>query len=372
MIHTYIRFCAVLLIAYSSFFPLPAEIVLDKEAWRILEQGEIAFSAGEPGEALLLCERARSIHIADFKSYRETLQKALTPSEVRKAGDDINAVYGVLEKRNDSGALAILDAILLNHPVEYFDKSMQGLLDWLKAKLVYPESDFLSGKIYEAEGEYSLALEYYEKAWKNKIFLDIPDERFTLAYKMADLAFDMGNYGKREEYLLLVISEDPVFGTPDLASPTLKAMIKTLESEKTTEKFFNLYRHSNYPSQKAYQDLASHYFYHSGKRLDRAMPVAVLSACIAFTLLCEALTQADFEFVYHDFGDVVIRAGKNVTLAQWARETHIWDSFVLLSSILIERGYSAQARSLLTVLSRDCPEKPVALQAGNLLLTLKE
>ena len=342
-----------------------AEITTGNDAWRLLERAYIAYEQEELGDSLLFCEQAKARHTAIIGSYISILQNSLSPSEVKKAGDDIMTVYAVLKKRNDGSALDVLDSVLLNHKPEYFGKSIQTLLFWLQKRLVYPEADFLSGKIYEAEGENLLALSYYEKTWLNKDFLDIPDDRFTLAYRMADLSYNMNNRGAQEKYLLLALVDDTLFGKPGEESATLKAMIHTLHIDSTTEKFFSLYRHTNYKGLKAYQDLSLFYF--DSNNIDRALAVAALASCISVTRLAEVLKQYDFEFVYSNFTDLVIRTGKNVLISEWAREAKIWDSFFLLASILEKSGERQQARSLWTVLGAYCPDRTVSRKSMNML-----
>ncbi len=334
------------------------------EAWRILERAQMAFERGESGEALLYCEEAREVHTSGINAYIEILKKSLAPAEVRKAGDDIRDVYAVLEKRNDSPALAVFDAVQLNHPANFFGKSVTAMLVWLEKRLVYPEADLLVGKIYEGEGENKLALSFYEKAWKNRDMLDIAEEQYTLIYRMADLSANMQKVGAQEAYLLIILTEDPIFGKPGEESPTLRAMLRTLESEPTTDKFFSLYRHSNFTAYKAYLDLSHFYYYDSRKRLDRALPVAALSATIAVTRLTGALVRTGFEYVYSGLPDLFNRIGKNGELAAWARDNRYWDSFLVLASVLYDHGERIQALYLWNLVADNCPDRVASRRAS--------
>ena len=345
-------------------FALSAATVGGNEAWRILERAQIAFERGEAGEALLFCEQAREVHTAGIRSYIEILKKSLAPAEVKKAGDDIRDVQAVLEKRNDSPALAVFEAVQLNHPPDFFGKSVAAMLAWLEKRLVYPEADFLVGKVYEAEGEHRLALSFYEKAWSNRDMLDIGDEQYTLIYRMADLSANMQNFGAQEAYLLLILTEDPVFGKPGEESPTLRAMIRTLEIERTTDKFFSLYRHSNFTAYKAYLDLSHFYYYDSRKRLDRALPAAALASSIAVTRLTGAIVRKDFEYVYGGLGDLFTRVGKDAELAAWARDNRFWDSFLVLASVLYDHGARTQALYLWTLVADYCPDRVASRRAS--------
>ena len=335
--------------------------------WRILDQASLALEKGDPGDALVLCEQARAIHASLVGYWRSELEKSFLPAEVKKAGDSLEEVYRVLEKRNDAVAVGILDAIFLTRPrKQAFADSVSKLLSWLDRKLAYPEADMLTGQVYEAEGENKLAFRYYEQAWNDRELLDIPDQRITLAYRMADLAALSGNPGSREKYLFLVISEDPVFGSPGEESPILKAMIRTLQTEPTPEKFCLLYRHENYTALKAYQDLFTFYYTDSGRRIDRAMAPATLAACISITRLIAVAKESDLDFAYTGLPDLFDWYGRHPELSGWASGNHLWDSFLMLAAVLRDSTGRQQAEWFWSALAGHCPDRNVvrAARAG--------
>jgi hypothetical protein len=124
-----------------------------------------------------------------------------------------------------------------------------------------------------------------------------------------------------------------------------------------------LYRHKNYTGLKAYIDLAS-FYYGNGARLDRAFPVAVLSACVSVSRLEEAVAESDFNWSYSGLPDLMVRVGKNPEIAKWAKENHVWTSFFLLASIMHDRDLHAQAASLWEMLAASCPDAKIARRAG--------
>ena len=358
---------AIILLAFAAA-SLSAETLPGGEAWRILEQAGISFEKGEFGDALALCEKARARHSAEILSRIEGLKTALLPAQVKKAGDDIGTIRAVLEKRNDSVALGILDEIMLNHTPSDFGKSMNTLLGWLEKRMVYPEADHLAGRIYELEGEPAVARTYYLKAWENRSCLDIPDERFTILYRLADLSQRSGDAGSREKYLLLIVQEDSAYGKPGEESPVLTSMIRTLETEKTCDRFFSLYRHANPVALKAYQDLASFYYDDSGRLLHRALPAAVLAAAISATMLDEAVAADDFSYEYAGMSDLFVRVGKKPQIGAWAKNQNVWDSFNLLARILRDHGETDAARSILNLMASSCPD-PAALMGAHVEMT---
>jgi len=341
--------------------------LVDSETWTLLEKGKLAFERGEFGDALNLCESARLRHEKTIRGYLETLRVAMLSREVRKAGDDIGKVRAILVTRDENDVVAALDAVLLNHPAAEFGNSLDRLLDWLADCVAYPEADYMSGMIYETESEYSLALSYYRKAWLNRHLLDVADQRFPIAYHLADLSRRAGDFSAHEQYLMLIVQDDKLFGRPGEESPTLRSMVRSLRAETSPQKFFMLYRHSNKRALRAYHDLAVFYYFDSGKRVEPALDCAVMASCIALTALTEALPRYDFAYVYTDFSDALRRAAASPELLEWCEENQVWDSFLILGTILVENGNRETGSAILADLIANCPEAAVVREAKAIL-----
>lgn len=344
----------------------PCFSVETEESWRVLSQAWIAFENNSPGEALNLCEKARQIHREKNEFMRKELAASLLPMQVKKAGDDISEIRKIWIDRNDVTALAVLDSIFLTHPSSFFSHSMASVLLWLKTQSVYPESDYLTGRIYELEGEVDLALNYYQKALDNYEVMDIPEERFTVLYRMADLALFSGKTGLMENYLLRIVSEDSVYSQTEPLTPMLSAMLRSLHTEKTVDKFFLLYRHDYFKGLRAYQKLAE-FYYNTEGLANKALTAAVLSSIICVTQLANSYSAYDFSWSYSSLTDLFIQIGKKNELKEWARSADVWDSFLLFGTILVKSDMKEQGRQLWTIVAQSCPEKDFALIATTLL-----
>ena len=344
---------------FSIYGLIFAENLVRTETWLILEQGNVAFDKGELGDALANAQKAQNMHKEEIVSSVSILEKALSPAEIKKEGDDIQSVRTMLEKREDTAAVEIVDSILQKYPSSFFGDSVQKMLEWLRKNEAYPECDILTARVYEAEGEYDLAAEYYDTAWKNRDLFDIPDDSITLAYRIADLAERIGKYGIAEDYLKKILETDPVFGKDALGSPTLQAMLRTLKTEKTIDKFFSLYRHDNFTGFKAMYTLAAFYYSKSG-RAERAIDVAALAACTAMTWLIEGLQKYDPAYVYSDLPDLLTRTGNYQELVDWAERNNLYQTLFLLAEILSDRGYRDQSVHLWTVMAMNSPDPDIA------------
>ena len=330
--------------------------------WHLLEQGKIAFEQKNFGQALILISRARNLHNTQAAKQYEYLFSALKSYEVRAAGDKIANVYNTLKKREDHEACAILDTIFLTHPPVFFEKSITKLMDWLKKRQVYPECDYLIGKIYEIEGEYQQAFKLYQSAWEAREFLYIPDMRFEIIYALAHITALMNNVNEQEQYLLLILTEDPLYGTTNAESATFKSMLHIIKNEETVEKFFSLYRHHNDIALRAYTELTA--IYTEAGEFDRAFRTALLAADIAVTYLSGAIKNIDFTYTYTNFSDLLTQVGANNDILQLAQSQNIWRIFLQFADLLQQQGFVLQASDLYEKLAKNCPAPNYAQEAA--------
>ncbi len=344
-----------------------AEPVHLEPAWDIMNRARISFDQGDPGNALALCENARSMHKELIAGYVQQLDTAITSAVMTKSGGEILSVRKILLERNETAAVSIIDLVLGIHDEKYFKNSISGLVQWLDKRSAYPEADLLSGDVYASEGEYVLAREFYLKAWQLRDFLKIPEERFDICYRLADIARIAGNFGEQEEYLLMVLTEDPVYGKPGAESASLIAMKRTLETTDDGEKFFSLYRHRNRFALKAYQDLTEFYFFRSGKRTAHAFSTATLAAVLSITILDDFLAMKLVDYEFSSFSDVMSKSERYPDILEEAERLRLWDSFIDLALIMADSGISAPAVSILQDLSVSCPDPSISLKAQGLL-----
>lgn len=354
-------------LSFFSFFFVFLSVVflyaapLSQESFTLLDEANIALENGEIGSALLLCEKARQVHQDLVSLYFETLTESIAPKQVKKVGDDLQAVYVILKERNDDLATNIIDTIYLNYNASYFNNSLTSLISWLKSRQVFPEADIFAGKVYQSEGEYALALSYFEKAWTNKFAFDVQGQQIDLAYSMSTVAQALGDKERQEKYLLLIVQNDPLFAGAGNESSTLQAMIRTLKNESNLSKFFMLYRHSNISALKAYTELSSLYW--DFDKPDKALYTAVLASIISITALSDAVQSRDFTFSYISVADLFTRVGKNKEIALWAESNGIWDSFDIFLTSLEKAKLKNQTNSMIEILAKYCPYKLLAQKA---------
>ncbi len=358
---------SIFLIFTLFSFGIFAEIEGDEDKandrpWHLLEMGKLKMEEGEFGDALNYVNYARQVHELEMKKKYDCLFNAIKPKRVKKEGDSIFAVYSILKERENYDACKVMDEIFLTHPPVFFDKSMEKLMSWLKKRILFPETDFLTGKIFFAEGEYKQAMLYYKKAWDNRALLEIPDERFTIIYAMADTAKLLRQYDEEEKYLLLVLTEDPIYGTTNLESPTLQAMINTIDKEKSVEKFFLLYRHKKQIALKAYLDLTK--IYMNAGKYQRALTTSALSAIIIISNLDKEISKTDYEYSYKNLSQLLNQLHRKSIICNWAEENGFWKGLIDFADCLKICGKKKQALDLYSKLSQSLPSIKYAQEAA--------
>ena len=364
--------------------PIGSATLISAKVWSLFRQAEARLDAGDTSSAFLFVEEARRTHAEEISSMAAELKRAVSDRDISRTADRIPVIYSLLVTREDFAATAVIDRILSKRDAAFFSNSFSALLSWLENATVLPEADVFTGVVYEADGEHSLALSFYERAWESRGYFDVPGDKITLAYRMADLAAFMGNQGARENYLLLALADDNLFGTPGNESQPLLAMMRTAQEDASAPrgaasgvsgaadsaspafvKFFTLYRNNNPQGLKAYRELADLYL--DSGRIERALPAAVLSAVTAFTLLENAVREYEFEYSFSSFADTINKAARHGAITAWASESKIWDSFLQLGIALMRAGSRDFAMNIWLNMSLSCPDRAAAEKASGMM-----
>jgi len=345
--HCFIKLQAVLPVL--SFLLLTAVSAQD---WRILQNAQMLFDKGDYGDAIYQVKQAVLTREKYTDTAMATLNTALNPAEVRKAGDRIDDVIPVLQKRQTTDALKIVTGLIEKKGSAFFNGSIKKLSDYVKNSRAYPEADFLYGRIYQVEGEYTLAMQYYDSAYKNAFYLDIPDQRYDILYQMADLSLHEENTDNYEKYLLEILKTDTSFSDSTL----IDAMERTiaLNTEKSLEKFFSLYRAESPKSMKACFMLAD--LYTKKGRNDKALRMSALGVLIGFTRMYSVAASHDIEFSYTTIKNFLADLKKYPELIEWSREQNYWNGMNSFAEICNTCGYTVFSDALYHTLAEASPE----------------
>lgn len=335
-----------------NFFAAGADISGEQSVKEYRKAVE-AFDEQDYGKALKYSENAILYRSQQIEKQIDVLKKSLSSKKVQMAGDSISSILKILESRKERETISIINSYLKKKGNDYFNNSLQNLLDYMNASKVYPEAHKIIGDIYKLEGEYTFAEQYYNLALENSAVLDIPDEKYEILYMLADISRLKNDKEKMEIRLLNILTEDKNFKDRALKS----AMRFVLESEKddSMAKFFNLYRADSYNSIDAYNQLAK-YYYDEGA-LDKAIDFASLSVITSLTKTIEILQFRNSEYSYKDLETFFQEVSFYNDIIEWGNKYGVWQSFNIFALYAEKAGYKKFSRNLLKVLVQYMPDE---------------
>lgn len=349
-------------VAYSQVVPkrpVPSEF-----SWRILQEAQVAFENNNYSEAMNLANKAKENRKAESDWEFYILDTSLSPLAVRKAGTDFDDVLKVLKERDENEAIALINKYLDLYGRERFKNSVTEMVNWLKEKSVYPEADFLIGRIYQIEGEYDTAYAFYEKARLGKNFLDIPDELLNILYSISELAKITGKPEEYEQSLILILANDPDFNNSVLQ----RAVIKIVDANKVdnVDRFFELFRAESPATLRALYDISDIYLNRSER--NNALYSFALCSIEAFTHMFNSVCERDSDYTYVGFADFIEKCSRYDEILDWAEDNHVWKSFLVFAELCAERGCVDFANKIFIDIYKYAPSKYWQAEALNKII----
>ncbi len=318
------------------------------------------------GKALKYSEDAILYRRQHIENQISKVKNSLSAKRVQAAGDHFTPVLAVLDNRKEYETASIINYYIKKKGSDYFDDSVNNLLEYLENSKAFPEAHKIIGDIYKLEGEYKFAEEYYLMALEKADVLDIPDEKYEILYMLAEISRLEEDYPKMEIRLMNILAEDKNYHDAALK----RSMKGTISSNKndSMQKFFNLYRADSYNCINAYNQLAE--YYHDAHRIDKAMEFASLAAITSFTRISDIVYSRNAVYEYENLENFLQEASMYDDIIDWGNRNSAWKSFNILSSYATESGYKNFSSALLRVLARYTPEvywqRDAVLQLENL------
>ena len=333
-----------------------------EKSWRILEQAQVCFDSKNYSDAFQYANQALSCRKEEAKIEYDVLDKGISPAQVRKAGKEFASVLQVLKEREQKEAVSLIEKYLKLYGEAFFNDDVHNMLEWLKNRGVYPEADYLIGKIYQLEGEYSVARTYFERAYSEKKYLDIADTQYEILYSMAFLAKNYENDDSLEKILLLILDSDEIFKN-DLLKKSVLRTIKVNKTE-TVDRLFSLYRGKSKYSLNALAELAD--LYEKQENDEKSAGISAIAAIEAFTHIHDALCERNSQFKYTTLKNFFAECSDYDEILDWAGEHNIWNLFYKLAERTEKLGLTEFASSLYSAVTA-VPDEYYRILAGKKL-----
>ena len=339
------------LLTFSLLFSqvVPKKPESSEFSWRILQDAQFAFDKGEISRAMNLANKAKANRVAESDYEVYILDVALSPLAVRRAGEDFDAVLEVLKERDQTEAISIINRYLELYGKSFFHYSVNKMEDWVEEKRVYPEADFLIGKIYRLEGEYKTAIDFYEKARLESSFLDIPDQIYDILYEMADLLKHQGETEKYKQALLLILDNDSNYKDMVLR----RAMLKIIDADKPSnvDRFFNLFRAHSPKTLEALYNISL--MFDAEGESENSLFASSLGSVESFSHVLDSISGRDPHYEFTTLAEFIRKIAEYEDIDIWCSENHFWDNLIAFCKKVSARGNVIYANAMLEVIANN-------------------
>ena len=212
----------------------------------------------------------------------------------------------------------------------------------------YPEGEFWIGRVFEAEGEYALAIEQYKKAYTDRQYLLISDDQFDIMYHLAAIHYHLKEYGSYEDDLEKILSTQS--RTPVLDRNLMPAMIATFKN-RGIDRYFILYRAREEEKVGAFGDIGI-FYYKTGRYTDATMNL-LMAITIPVSVIVDYMRNDEPEYEYYEMGLFLEDTGKSETMTEYLVSSGFFRYLYYLGSSLYAEGEKSRAEEIWRIVSRN-------------------
>ncbi|MCX7788793.1 MAG: hypothetical protein N2442_13980 [Spirochaetes bacterium] len=205
-----------------------------------------------------------------------------------------------------------------------------------------PEAVFLTGQVYEAEGENRLAKKYYERSLELSKQFYVLEDKYQVFYRLAQLYLAEKRYKEYESILMEMLRDHP-----ESRSDRFEKFRTSLVKSVTTDGLnvtLQLYRLKNDFATRANRELGI--FYCRTRRSDKAILHLTLAQVAILSTLIEEMKFIDPGYQYKDLKELLTLAMARPYLKGFLNESGAWEGFYYLASSLYLHGVIDQAKLL--------------------------
>jgi len=328
--------------------------------WFTLEQGKQYFRSGSYGNALIAFEDARRSRLDQFTRMEQDLILLLSNPNVRPLGDSLEFVERYIDANKEAVPAAALAELYYRIPKDSLGGSVKRALEEIDRLKSYPEADYWLGEAYKAEGELSMALRQYQRAWENRILLETPGFETEILHKITDIHRMRREYQEMEKQANEIIEGNDSSGNPrdiywaknSSGSSSLtqvrSAMARILENEGVN-RFLTLYRYSNNLTEKTHRLLG--FFYYASNRYSPAAEHLMFAFLIQNTVIIDNVVRSEFDFTFTSLEDLLASARSRVEINAYLEDTEYYRTIYYLASALYATGKARPASQLWSFLA---------------------
>jgi tetratricopeptide (TPR) repeat protein len=222
-----------------------------------------------------------------------------------------------------------------------FGEAMKQLKNLEEAYGESADSLHLRARIYEQEGETDFAQKYYLAALEKGGF-EIPDDKYAVNYRLANMYYQQKNFKKYEDTLVTIVQEQNLYIEPRYAR-LRDSYVSTLLS-RGFDALALLYRVPFDFAQEAHGNLGVFYC-RTGRDRQALLHLAFANLATVSTLADE-LKRHDPDYSFTTLRDALERSAGYPELQDFLLRSDFYRSMYFLAAVLYAQGASQEARML--------------------------
>ncbi len=212
----------------------------------------------------------------------------------------------------------------------------------------FPEAEAAIGDIFRGESSFDLAVRQYNRALEYASAFTVPDDHFSVRYKLAEVYETVRDFRAYESTLRAITDLDPAFIGPAAAS--MRENYRTTITTRGFDQLARLYRIDDGFSWRAHSELGV--FYVDTGRYEQALSHLIFSTLMIITPVVEEIRRVDLDYEYTTLSALVRDIDRFSTLSRFAARRELYKNLYYLANGLYGVvGWRDHIRSLWTAVS---------------------
>ena len=206
----------------------------------------------------------------------------------------------------------------------------------------YPQVEVAIGDIFLDGHEYSLAEEFYKKAYEHRQAFLTQQEKYGVLLKLTALYENMSAYKQMEDQLLEIIMDDPYFS--DKAYSRYRRSLSDLYKKDGLDQMLRFYRIDILFPQEAHSRL-SYFYYRSGNDIKSILhALYAINAVLSRTI--EEIRKIDPEYQFTSIESLLLLAEERDNILRFFYESDLFRTMYYLAGASFDAGFKTRAREV--------------------------
>ncbi|MBA7530696.1 hypothetical protein ES705_22906 [subsurface metagenome] len=218
----------------------------------------------------------------------------------------------------------------------------------------YPQAEVAIGDIFFNGQEYSLAEEFYKKAYEHRQAFLTQQEKYGVLLKLALLYENMSAYKQMEDQLLEIIRDDPYFS--DKAYSRYRIFLSDLFKKDGLDQMLRYYRIDIIFSQEAHSRLS--YFYYRTGNNSKSILHALYAINAVLSRAIEEIRKEDPEYQFTSIGKLLLLAPERDNILRLFYGSDIFRTLYYLAGASFVAGFKTRAWQVWRLIA----DTPLALE----------